>query len=452
MSARMILSAVLLLAQPALAAAPKLDDYARGITVDAAPGQPLVEVALPDVVYDTVTRADLGDVRVFNADGMPVPHALCAAPEAVAPVVTEQSLPVFELREALQKRAGAARIDVQTSAGTQVHVQEGSAEAAAAGRTHIIDARQWSQPLRAIQFDWTSPDGASEARVRIETSDDLDRWEVVVPASTLLMATRGTEQLKRGRIELLPRHYEYLRVERADGGAPLLINGVIGELLTEQPDVEPLWFMPDATPAETTDTMLFDAGRLAPVRFARLRMPQDNSSVRVAVDSRQDTKSAWRERWAGESYVVVTEAQRRESPPARFDATADRYWRVRIMQEAQAQRPTGLELGYFAARLRFLSQGPAPYTIAFGSQRAPIVATTACDALLADVSAKDRAQMIVEGYAGAVRELGGDAAFQPLPKKTPLRLIVLWSVLIMGVALLVTMALSLLKRLKQPPG
>jgi len=38
---------------------------------------------------------------------------------------------------------------------------------------YIIDARDSKEPIRAIQFDWQSPDGASQAQVSIEASDDL---------------------------------------------------------------------------------------------------------------------------------------------------------------------------------------------------------------------------------------------------------------------------------------
>jgi hypothetical protein len=445
----------LLLAQGVSAATPTLDDYARGVTVEAAAGLPLVETTLPDVVYSTVTRADLGDVRVFNADGVAIPHAFCAAPQRIDPVISEQALPVFELRDAARTGSEGSRIEVQTAGGTQVHVQESGSEVeATSGRTHIIDVREHPASLRAIQFDWASPDGASEVKVRIEASEDLDRWTVIVPGTTLLRATRGAEEIRRERVAVPARHYEYLRVERVDGGEPLRINGVIAELLAEQRDVEPQWFMPDTVDSKLPDTMLFDAGRVAPVRYARLRLPQDNSSVRVAIESRADETGAWREHWSGESYVIVTQTERRESPPARFEPTTDRHWRVRVVTPTAAQRPTSLELGYLPARLRFLAQGPAPYTVAFGSRRADVAAPVACDGLLGDVSARDRAQMIVQGYAGAVRNLGGEIAFTPLPKQTPLRLIVLWSVLVGGVALLVAMALSLLKRVRHPstPG
>ena len=184
------------------------------------------------------------------------------------------------------------------------------------------------------------------------------------------------------------------------------------------------------------------------MNYARLRLPQENSSVRVTLHSRDDGKAPWTERWSGEAYRIVTDTERRESPPAQFAATSDRYWRLRIAKDPQLYRATLLELGYRPARLRFLSQGSGPFTLAFGSRRAEISAASGCDALLADVGSEERARLVGEGVAQGARVLGGDNALRPVPRQTPVRLVVLWTVLIVGVGLLVAMALALLKRVR----
>jgi Protein of unknown function (DUF3999) len=442
--------ALLLAVAPLIAAGapPTPSDYAHGITIETPPGLPLIETTVPDAVYRATTRADLGDVRVFNSRGQVVPHAFCAAPEAATPEIIEQQVPVFELRGGSERDAGS-RVEVQTSDGTRGNVlgTMPGTTAAGSGRTHIIDARQSQHPLRAIQFDWQTPDGASEVKVRIEASADLERWEVLVPAATMLPGTRGVRPPKRERIELPRRKYDYLRVERVDGGPPLLITGVIAEAVADATDIEPRWFMADALVSSDPDVLLFDSARLAPVRHARLRLQQENSSLRVTLQSRGNSESAWRDRWHGETYLIMTDTKRRESPPAYFDPTTDRYWRVQLPKDAHGAQPM-LDLGYRPARLRFLAQGAGPFTLAYGSRRAPAALVRACSGLLADVGAKDRAQLIGEGRPGIPHVLGGEAAYTPLPKKTPLRLVVLWGVLIAGVGLLVAMALSRLKRLR----
>lgn len=440
-----------LAASPALAAPPSKNDYASGISIEAPSSQPMIEAVLPEEVYRTVIRDDLGDLRVFNAEGMPVPHAFCAAPQAEDPEVTEESLPVFVLRGRKPDSTSGARVEVETSGGTRVGVKDSSApDAEVSNRLiHIIDAREASE-LRAIRFDWSSPDGVSEVKVRIEASEDLDRWQTIVPASTLLLAQQGDQELRRERIQLPKRAYEYLRVQRVDSGPPLAIKSVLAEQVGAAEAIEPVWFVANRLQPNEADAMAFDAAHVAPVTHARFRLPRENSSVGVTIQSRKDEQSPWHTRWSGESYIVVTDTNRRESPPARFAPTSDRLWRVQIQNDALLYQGATLELGYYPARVRFLAQGAGPFTVAFGSRRAEPAHSARCDGLLADVSAADRERMVAVGYTGAVVSLGGNQALQPLPKKTPVKVVVLWGVLVVGVALLVGMALSLLQRVRKP--
>lgn len=449
----------LLLASSVFAAAPRLDDYAQGIRMDGYSGRPLAETLLPDAVYQTITRADLGDVRVFNADGVPVPHAFCTSPVTSEPTITQEPLPVFELQAAPQGNGDGTHVEVATAAGTQirvqegVRVQEGEPGATDAGATqtwaHVLDARSIADELRAIEFDWHSPDGASQANVRIEASDDLDRWQTVVGASTLLRVGRDGRQLQRKSIALPQRRYRYLRVARTDRGPPLQITAVIAERVSAPPVIEPVWFAANPLPSSDADVLSFDAARLAPITYARLALPQDNSSVRISIQSRADDKVDWRSRWSGEMYSVVADGERRVSPPAEINAGPDRYWRVQYSKRDQVLTPApALELGYRPARLRFLTQGTGPFMLAFGSRRVEAAPIQQCSDLLADVATKDLEEMVGEAILGPPQSLGGDTAFKPLPKKTPLRLLVLWGVLIVGVGLLVAMAMSLLKRVR----
>jgi hypothetical protein len=442
----------MLAAGPALAAPPSKNDYASGMSVDASYSQPMIETVLPEEVYRTVTSDDLSDLRVFNAEGMPVPHAFCAAAQASDPKVTEQSLPVFVLRGREQVYTSGARVEVQTSAGTRVGVNDSSTpDTEVVNRLiHIIDARDANEPLRAIRFDWSSSDGVSEVKVRIEASDDLDRWQTIVPTSTLLLAQQGEQELRRERIQLPMREYEYLRVQRVDGGPPVAINSVLAERVAAAEQIEPVWFVANRLQSDQAEVMLFDAAHVAPVSYARFRLPQENSSVGVIIQSRKDEQSPWRTRWSGESYIVVTDTTRRESPPARFEPTTDRLWRVQVQNDPQLYQGAILELGYYPARVRFLAQGAGPFTIAFGSRRAEPARPARCDGLLADVSAADRERMVEAGYTGTLISLGGAQALQALPTKTPVKVMVLWGVLVVGVALLIGMALSLLQRVRKP--
>jgi hypothetical protein len=432
------------------AATARLDDYAQGVAIQTITTLPVVQIALPDEVYRGVVTDDLSDVRVFNANGVPVSHALCAAVSAREPSISQESLAVYRLQDVPGVADEGTRIQVQTSGGTEVSVQgAGSTTHGSQTAAYVIDARAVSDELRALQFDWESPDGASEAHVSIQASDDLDQWRTVVAGSTLLNVAAGTQQLRRHRVNLPQARYQYLRVERVDRGPPLAIAGVVAERVSPAPVVEPVWM--NANPlTNDSEAYTFDAGRRAPLSFARLTQLVENTSMHVAIESRSTTKAAWVTRWTGEVYLIASGVERRESPPAEFDATTDREWRVKLTQPGETffQAPT-LELGYRPARLRFLAQGPAPYTVAYGSRRAEPVAGRDCDDLLGGLKKQGCEHNGGDGIPGAVRNLGGDAALRPLAKPTPIRQLVLWGVLVLAVGALVGMALSLLRRVAE---
>ena len=445
-----MLLAALALPLPSHAAPPRLDDYAYGIAIPTQPGLPLVELQLPDDVYQRVTRDDLGDVRVFNTDGNAVPHAFCTAADRTAASVSDQALSVFALRASQAAAGTGSRIEVRTATGTQVNVQEpGGGEAPAKPSVHVIDARGVEGVIRSLTFDWESPDGASEATVAIQASEDLDRWTTLVSATRLLEVSREGEVLRRARVGLPQGSYSYVRVERIDTGPALVLHAATAERVAAGADIEPLWFI--AEPQARTDptSLAFDAARRAPVRYARILLSPDNSAVRASIESRPDEKATWRQRWSGEVYAIVVENERRVSPPARFETTTDRYWRIRLPPDAALPEQPRLELGYRPLRLRFLAQGAGPYTVAFGSRRAEPATAINCDGLLADLRGTERDQLIGEAYpVGGARVLGGEVALKPPPKETPTRVIVLWSVLVVGVGLVVAMALTLLKRVR----
>ena len=52
------------------------NDFAYGLPIEIADEAAIYGLELPEVVYTHVTKANLGDLRVFNAAGEVVPHSL----------------------------------------------------------------------------------------------------------------------------------------------------------------------------------------------------------------------------------------------------------------------------------------------------------------------------------------------------------------------------------------
>ena len=441
-------------ASSALGAPPKLDDYAQGIDIVAPSGLPLVEMPLPDAVYQTVTRADLGDMRVFNAEGQPVPHAFCTALTAGGADGHRALAAGVRAARRAASRAGGSRIEVQTPSGTQVNVREpGSGKPVAInGHIHIIDARDSEEPIRAIQFDWQSPDGASQAQVSIEASDDLDKWRVLVPASTLLCRhqRRAGAQARAHRAAgaslRLSASAAHGRRSAADDRRRDWPNASARRV-----EIDPAWFMATNHVTDDIEVLFYDTGRRAPVTYARSALAAgEQLRSRNAAQSRRCQGAVVRalgRRSVSDRHGHDSGAKVR---PAQFAATSDRYWRLQIAKDPQLYRDDG-------AGARLSPRTPAISGAGLGAVHARVrqparggsLRRAAATALLADFGSEERSKLVGEGVFQTARVLGGDMRCGLLPKKTPVRLVVLWTVLIVGVGMLVAMALVLLKRVRR---
>lgn len=442
------------------ASAPR--DFRMGVELRPEPGHPLAELGLPDPVYQGLSRADLGDLGVFNAQGIPVPYAFCAAPvyEPASPPPGEQALPVFPLQTA-RPSGGGTRVEVTSRDGLSVAIKpDGEAPSAAPqGGTeiaaYVIDARATRFPLNGLRVRWRTPDGASELYVRIEDSEDLDQWRVLVPQTTLVQAGAAGQTLERERLPLPPGQRSYLRITRIDPGPAPILEEVLGSFAAAAPAHAnpPLWITPARlAPPQPGQGYAFDAARLAPIEAARVELPAPNMNLQVALQSRSADEVAWRTVWSGPVYRVGDGADERRSEDAAFAADSERYWRIQVLRGAEtlgAAQP-GLVLGYRPVLLRFLAQGDAPFTLAYGSGRVSQTQASACDNLLQGLAQSDLQTLISHRVAiGEPKALGGEAAMQPPPKPAPLRRILLWALLLAGAAAVAWMASGLLRNLRR---
>jgi hypothetical protein len=437
------------------------DDFRSGLDLQAA-GKPLGELDLPDAVYQGVTRADLGDMAVFNSSGTPVPYALCAPPAPEAAAAAEVELRVFPLQQARPGQAGGTHVEVGSRGAVSVDVRPGASPGSETSgiaptevAAYVIDTRApghpQGQPLGSLRVRWHAPDGVSELHVRVEDSDDLDQWHVLVPQAALVQADHDGASLQRERIPLPSGNRSYLRITRNDPGPAPVLDRVLGSPLPPAAQLAPAqWFEPARLP-QGADGFGYDAARLAPVTTARIALPAPNMNLQLSLQSRARADGGWRTVWSGPVFSVGSGAEERHSNDPRFAADSDRYWRVQVTQGADslAGAAPGLRLGYRPARLRFLAQGNGPFLLAYGSGRTATPAPRSCDSLLQGLPQTDLQSLIGAAQAGSAHALGGDAALQPAPKPVPLRQFLLWAVLLLGAGAVAWMAASLIRSLRR---
>lgn len=431
------------------AAEPKLHDFAEGIELTPSTTQPLQELTLPDMVYATMTQWNAADISVFNANGQIVPHALCSTSSNAGATQTVQA-PVYGL-DATHVASTGNNITLRTSDGTQLNVQAGGSNAPSfrSNASYVLDVSKVNQDIDAIKLDWSSPSGEGEINVDVLASNDLSHWQNVVSNAKLLRATSADHStLEQSRIVLPAAQYKYLRIEPL--GKALIINNAQAEyhLPVEQP--QPIWY-PAGAPhgADDVHELRYENSRHAPVTYIRITPHSDNSSLHVTVQSRDRKDHAWQTHWSGEVFDVQYDNQHRHNDPIKIAATYAYEWRLLFPDDAEppASAPT-FELGYIPQKLRFLAQGSGPYVLAFGNARINTSTVHDCDSLLSSLNHDDKQKLIGTPVIGTPQIFAGISALK-VHHEIPMRTLLLWGILLVGVVVIARAALSMLKNNKR---
>ena len=217
--------------------------YAQRLPLATVPGAALQRVVLPAQVLAALQTADYRDIRIFNAQGQPVPMALAAGGSATVLAATEKqiTLPAYPIlggagasagtlaQEGLslriEEQQGRRVVQINTSAGTP---------AAPSGQQvlgALFDTRTLGAPAVSLALDVDLPP-AQPVSFQVATSRDLTHWSPL--ASTVLYrapaqnGAAGAAQLGSSTIHLTGADLkdQYLRVTwaPAQGGVDLAAN------------------------------------------------------------------------------------------------------------------------------------------------------------------------------------------------------------------------------------
>jgi hypothetical protein len=416
-------------------------EFARGAEIQTGEGS-IFRVLLPDDVYQTVTRPDLGDLRVLNADGEAVPHMLRRAPQPAAADADWVAVPGFLMRDAQTGRSSRTQVRIDAS-GAVLEVRGGAAAAGSAA--YLIDVSAINEPLSRLALTWNAaPDVTFLAHVQVDGSSDLNTWRPLV-GSAVAQLQRDGLTLVQNEIELpatagRPR---YLRITWPPELSAVTLATVRVRPRSVAPEPQIRWRTLTGGAGERAGEILFDARAMFPVEYLDLEFVDAADAVDVAVLSRSDPGGNWIVRHTGLFYAFRDTGVR--STPAWIPADTDRYWSIRTSAGRSGGREGGspveraprLRIGWHPHELLFVAKGAAPYLLAYGSARVP-VADAPMDALLARLTEAGRASQVREASAGTPRDLGGAAALTPARDTKRL---VLWFVLGLSVTLLALVAL-----------
>lgn len=442
-----LLYACLLACTTAAAAEPRPEQFAYAVPVQIDAAQALQRLEIPQSAYEGAARLDIGDLRVFNGAGEPVPYAFMprSAPGTAAAAL--RPLKYFPLQGARGTTAGALEIHAQRSAdGTVVRViaNDGPRKSARTLVGYLVDASALKQPLATIELDWRSA-GDLVGSLRVEGSDDLARWTTLAAAAPLVSLQFDGERLEQKSVELPSVRYKYLRLSWPAEQAPIELITLRGRPRDVQIEPERRWKAVVGSAGEKPGEYLFDLGGRLPVDRLRIGLPQPNTLASVQVFARNRDDQPWQVISTGVLYRLQRDGREIANPDLAVAGSGWRFWLLRVDQKGGGigQGEPTLQAGWVPQQLVFVARGNPPFQLAYGNAAAQPAAYPI--ATIVPGWRSDEELQAALAAAGAQRELAGARALRaPIDYKTW----TLWGSLALAVVVLAWMAWQLTRQMQ----
>ena len=454
--------AVVLLALAAalpLHAAESRDAFGYGASIRVEGNAAIYGVTLPPAVYAGAARSDLGDLRVFNAAGEPVPFAFVPrAADAVAkPGGT--ALPLFPLRAPGGTGVEGLDVRVQRAAdGTIVSIaaREGGTADRERLAGYLIDASGFKEPVHALELALAGTDDLV-ARIKVEASDDLAAWRTLAADAPVVRLSADGQRLSATRVSVQPQRARYLRVSWPAKGPAVELTGVQAESAPTVIEPKRLWVGASGVAAkDRAHAYDFDAGGRFPVERMRIVLPEPNTVAYVTVLARAKPDAEWRAIRSAVAYRFLESGREITSADIVLSVADARYWQLRFDPRGATLGGGApqIELGWTAQEIAFAARGSAPFLLAWGNAEAQ-PASLPIETLVpgyrrdpGDKPGNGALVAITPATLGEPQPIAGASALRP---RTDWNRVALWTSLVAAVVLLGWMAWRLARKVS-PPG
>ncbi|WP_339134880.1 MAG: DUF3999 domain-containing protein [Candidatus Electrothrix sp. GW3-4] len=428
------------------------EDFAYGMDLTISGNHAIYGLDIPAAVYQGCTRADLGDLRVFNASH-PVPHLLRpqVSKETKRPA---KALPFFPLLSERRGRSGSPPdLHIATnSQGTIIDIRQnvpgGGNQIVTA---YILDTSGLEYPADWLEFAWEGQGEQFSTSVQVDASNDLNSWQTQVRLVALAELRFGGHTLLRKRIAVPQGVHRktYLRISWPAGENGVRVTGVKAGYNRETQSFPRTMFSLTGEALPVTEQGVlryqYDSKGFFPVDQLNIRLPEQNALSQVAVFSRADQEASWRRRASVLVYRLTVDGLNLDSGTIAIKRTTDRYWRLELEANSAIDQAPTLELGWLPGQLVFLAQGKKPYTLAYGRVGLE-AAGSQVDRLLKVVDPQNEKKLVAPAQTGAQKVLGGEARLE-VAQDMPWGRWLLWAVLVSGVMIVGVMALKLYREM-----
>ena len=409
---------------------PKPEDFAGALTLEG-PGGGLLKIEIPEAVYRGLRRPDRGDIRVFDSQGVMVPFAVRPAPGMIE-VPPPVEIPFFLWNEE-PGRVLPAGTDIEIdTAGTVLRIKNQNSSA----RTqpvYLLDLSALDYTPVELQLEIEEEQFFNTA-VFLFSSTDLNGWKEFARRQTI--AWYGDSGASRTSVELPVEKFRYLLL-RFDRGElkPSRIFAHFNEVEVPPPAKETLI---NGQLNSDKRIMEFNTGGFFPMDSINFKLGENDS-----IDVRVKNKFAASGEWNIVSNVTLYRLNSATGDflynrPLKTGSSAP-LWSIEAQGGFVFSSSVECQLFWTVYELVFLGRGEGPWTLAYGNADfGPITGGLRLDEY------PDESGIAQAGIAGQPR-------YRPREehKSRGWGQWVLWSILILAVLILLTLAFFTVKSMKK---
>jgi len=425
------------------------EDFAFGNEIVITDQKSVVQITLPEDVYKTAINPSLSDLGIFNSHNEVVPHVFVApAVKTIEKELPSEALTLFPIYGEKGEQNGFENIKVSTSNnGAIVNIQNNKQTNNNKIITgYLIDTSKIKHPINKLQFSVDDLQENQLIKISVEGSNDLKTWNTIGSEDVLGKFEINNEKLIRNELALHGSKYKYYRLAWSSHDGVKLNAAKAIFIKSEEKQKENLQWMNVASkkienPQHKT-LYEYDLGGYYPICAVRVKFADQNSTADLSIEAAANEKGPWTAIESVNFFTLMKDNTNLAKLQADFDPQKFRFWRVMLnsnMAGVGSHFPE-ISFGWQPISLRFLARGVGPFTLAYGSSTTENLPQT--DLI--------NSEMTKEVGTGTLKEkiaLGGPEKLVVVEKSEyPWKKIMLWSLLLMGVALLGFMAFQVKKQ------
>lgn len=444
----------------AAAPAERLQDFRTRAPVTLQGDGPYYQLTLPLAAQLGSHFLDLRDLRVFNGDGEPVPFSVIRASTHAEAAERRTPLNWFPLYAPDTPDSVPDIVVVRRPDGTVVSVTGGDAKdpGTAPGKTlgtprlrgYLLDLSQARNTPRRLELDWdTAVTGFQQ--LSVDASDDLQTWRPWQRSAQLARLEYGGQRLERREIELPGGHADYVRLTwNTPQQAPPLTSAVLTSSASSDPPAPLLWSEATAPTRAGAGEYQWEFPQPLAIERIRIAVPEVNVLTPAEVSGRARTEAIapWQVLTTTVLYRLQIDGKELQQLEVTLPGVPVKTLKLKTDPRTGGlgANPPTLAWSLTSHQLLFLARGSPPFVVAEGNDQAgaaglvpatliPGYGTSAAPPVSA--AALDDIALEATAPQSAPEPASGGADWKTL---------VLWAVLLTGVAAIAAIAMQLLRQ------